>query len=82
MEAIILEPVDKADFEKIKEFALINKIRTSILNDEDYRFIERRKLANIADTEYPQLDITIEEIVAITKETRAQEYAKRNLSGY
>lgn len=44
MEAIILEPVDKADSEKIKEFALINKIATSILNDEDNRFIERRKL--------------------------------------
>jgi hypothetical protein len=82
MEAIILEPADKSDFEKIKEFALKNKIRSSILTDEDFRFIERKKLANIAETEYPHLDITIEEIVAITKETRAEEYAKRNLSGY
>ena len=81
MDAIILEPANKSDFEKIKEFAMKNKIPTSILTDEDFRFIERKKLANIADTEYPQLDITIEEIVAITKETRAEEYAKRNLSG-
>ena len=82
MEAIILEPGNKEDFEKIKEFALKNSIPTSVLNDEEYKFIERKKLANIADTEYPQLDITIEEIVAITKETRALEYAKRNLGGY
>ena len=82
MEAIILEPGNEADFEKIKEFALRNKIPTSILSDDEYRFIERKKLADIANTKYPQLDITIEEIVAITKETRALEYAKRNLGGY
>ena len=82
MEAIILEPGNKEDFEKIKEFALKNSIPTSVLDDEEYKFIERKKLAKIADTEYPQLDITIEEIVAITKETRALEYAKRNLGGY
>jgi|GEM_PF-6162032 len=82
MEAIILEPGNEAEFEKIKKFAFKNKIPTSVLEDEDYRFIERKKLAAIANTKYPQLDITIEDIVAITKETRALEYAKRNLRGY
>lgn len=82
MEAIILEPGNEADFEKIKKFALKNNIPTSVLEDEDYRFIERKKLADIANTKYPQLDITIEDIVAITKETRALEYAKRNLRSH
>lgn len=39
MDAVILEPGNEADFEKIKKFALKNKIPTSVLEDEDYRFI-------------------------------------------
>ena len=44
MEAIILEPANEADFEKIKEFAWMNRIPTSILDDEEYKFIERKNL--------------------------------------
>ena len=44
MEAVILEPGNEADFEKIKKFALKNKIPTSILSDDEYRFIERKNL--------------------------------------
>ena len=82
MEAILLEPRNKDDFEKIKQFASQNGIQTSILDDEEFRFIERKKLADIADTEYPQLDLSLEEIAAIIKESRAEEYAKRNIRGY
>lgn len=82
MEAILLEPNNKDDFEKIKTFASQNNIPTSVLDDEEFRFIERKKLADIADSEYPQLDLSVEEINAIIKESRAEEYAKRNISGY
>ncbi len=81
MEAILLEPGSQDDFDKIKEFALKNGIQTSILDKEEFRFIERKKLADIADAKYPQLDLSMEEIIAITKETRAEQYAKRNLGG-
>jgi len=78
MEAIILEPKNKDDLEKIKKFASQNNIPTSVLDDEEFKFIERKKLADIADVEYPQMDISTEDINAIIKESRAEDYAKRN----
>lgn len=79
MDGVILYPKSEGDFEAIKKLAEQLNISSEFLPQEELEFLERKKLAEAAETWYPQADITMDEIVSMVKETRAEIYARKNL---
>jgi len=81
MDGIILYPKTKDEFELIKQFAEEKKIGSFFISHEELEFLERKKLADAAESWYPSEDISMDEIVSMVKETRAEIYARKNLFG-
>lgn len=81
MDGIVLYPKSKEDFEAIQKLVNDLSIGSSFLSEDELEFLERKKLAEVAETWYPQADISIDEIVSLVKETISENYARKNLFG-
>lgn len=81
MNGIVLFPKTKEDAEAIKKLAERLNISSANFSENDSEFLERKKLAEAAEQWYPQEEISMEEIVSLVKETRAEIYARKHLFG-
>lgn len=79
MDAILLYPKTKEDFEAIEKFAKERNMGSSFLEEDELEFLQRKQLAEAAENWYPKEDITMDEIVSQVKETRSEIHAKKNL---